>query len=140
MGEIILDMPFIKVWIHLVWATKNRVPLLKQGIRGKIFAHIRKNGKKKNIHKDFINGYVDHVHILISVSPAQTIACIVQLLKGESSYCVNKNNLSENKFEWQDEYFAVSVSETGVSQVREYITNQEEHHRKKKFRKNMVNS
>jgi putative transposase len=55
------------------------------------------------------------------------------LLKGESSYWINKNKLIRQKFEWQDEYFAVSVSESAVNRVRENIKNQEEHHRKKSF-------
>jgi len=76
---------------------------------------------------------LDHVHILVSLNADQTIANIVQLIKGESSYWINKNKLMPQKFEWQDDYFAVSVSESGVNSVREYIKNQEEHHKKKTF-------
>jgi len=57
----------------------------------------------------------------------------MQLIKGESSYWINKNGLTKPKFEWQDEYYAVSVSESILNKVREYIKNQEEHHRKKTF-------
>jgi REP element-mobilizing transposase RayT len=52
------------------------------------------------------------------------------LLKGESSYWINRNNIFLKKFEWQDEYFAVSVSESAITRVREYIKNQENHHKK----------
>lgn len=126
-------MPFIKVWIHLVWATKNREPLLAQDIRQRFFTHIRDNAKTKNIYIDFVNGYVDHVHCLVALNREQTIAKVVQLLKGESSYWINKNKLCKKKFEWQDEYFAVSISESGVNKVREYIKTQETHHAKKTF-------
>jgi len=126
-------MPLLKVWIHLVWATKNRQPVLKKDIREKICSHIKENGKQKNIHVDFINGYVDHLHCLVSLNAEQTISKVVQLLKGESSYWANKNNLCKEKLSWQDEYFAASVSESGVNRVREYIKNQDEHHRKKTF-------
>lgn len=126
-------MPLLKIWIHLVWATKNRAPVLTKDIREIIFKHIKENGKKKNIHVDFVNGHCDHVHCLVSLNAEQTIAKVVQLLKGESSYWANKNNLCEEKLAWQDEYFAVSVSESGVDRVREYIKNQEEHHRNKAF-------
>jgi putative transposase len=54
-------------------------------------------------------------------------------MKGESSYWINKYKLTPEKFEWQDEYFAVSVSEKDVNKVREYIKNQEEHHCKTTF-------
>jgi len=63
----------------------------------------------------------------------QTIQKIMQLIKGESSFWINKNQLTQQKFEWQDEYFAVSVSESFLDKVRNYIKNQEEHHRKKSF-------
>ncbi len=126
-------MAFIKVWIHLVWATKNRKPFLVPDIRQKIFTHIRENAKTKNIHIDFVNGYTDHIHCLVALNQEQTIAKVVQLIKGESSFWINKISICKEKFEWQEEYFAVSVSESGINKVRDYIKNQEEHHAKKTF-------
>ena len=127
-------MGYTKVWVHLVWATKKREPLLnKKDVRQKIYVHIKENAKIKNIYVDFLNGYIDHIHILISLSAEQTISGVVQLIKGESSYWINKNKLIPQKFEWQDDYFAVSVSEFGVNKVRDYIKNQEKHHQKKTF-------
>ncbi len=117
----------------MVWATKRREPVLEKAIRTNLFSHIRENARSKNIHVDFVNGYVDHIHILVSLNSDQTIAKIVQLLKGESSFWMNKYKLTPQKFEWQDDYFAVSVSESGVNKVREYIKNQEQHHAKKTF-------
>ena len=127
-------MPFIKIWIHLVWATKKRALLLTKEMRQQVFKHIKENGVEKGIHVDFVNGHIDHVHCLISLNADQTIAKILQLLKGESSFWINRNNLCKEHFEWQDEYFAVSVSESGVNAVREYIKNQEAHHAKKTFK------
>jgi REP element-mobilizing transposase RayT len=126
-------MPFIKVWIHLVWATKNRKPYLNDSIRQNVFKHIRENAITKNIYLDFVNGYTDHIHCLISLGADQTIAKTVQLIKGESSFWINKVELIEEHFEWQEEYFAVSVSESAVDRVRNNIKNQEEHHRQKTF-------
>nr|WP_228432432.1 transposase [Chryseobacterium cucumeris] len=80
-----------------------------------------------------INGYSDHCHCLISLGSDQNIEKIVQLLKGESSHWINKNKLTLGKFSWQDEYFAVSVSESMIESVRNYIKNQEKHHQKKSF-------
>ena len=126
-------MPFVKVWLHFVWSTKNREPFLTDEIRPKVFRHIRENAKAKDIHLDFINGYVDHVHCLISLGTNQTIEKIMNLLKGESSFWINKNQLCRTKFEWQDEYFVVSVSETNLEAVRKYIANQETHHQRRSF-------
>lgn len=126
-------MPYVRIWVHLIWATKNRAPMLADDSRRKVFAHIKENAPKKNIYLDLINGTSDHVHCLVSLGSEQTIAKVAQFLKGESSHWVNREDLGKTKFEWQDEYFAVSVSESMVNVVREYIRNQQEHHRKKAF-------
>ena len=62
-----------------------------------------------------------------------TVSKALQLIKGESAFWANKNNLLNTKFEWADEYYAASVSESNVDKVRKYIYNQEEHHRKISF-------
>ena len=85
------------------------------------------------MYVDFVNGYTDHVHLLISLNADQCISKIVQLIKGESTFWMNTNNLTAEKFEWQREYFAVSVSESAVDRVRTYIKNQETHHATKTF-------
>lgn len=91
-------MPWVKVWLHFVWSTKNREPFLTNEIRQKIFQHIRENAKEKGIHLNFINGYIDHVHCLISLGTDQTLSKIMQLIKGESAFWINKNNLCKSKF------------------------------------------
>jgi putative transposase len=126
-------MGYLKIWIHLVWTTKNREPILTQDIRQDVLNHIRQNAEKKGIYIDFINGYLEHVHCLIALGSGQTIDNVLMLLKGESSYWINKTKLVKKKFEWQDEYFAVSISQSSLNRVRDYIKNQEEHHRKKSF-------
>lgn len=126
-------MPHVKVWLHFVWTTKNRLPVLTEDIRHQLFEHIRQNAKAKGIFIDHINGWLEHVHCLISLGTEQTISEVVRLLKGESSHWINSNNLVRGKFVWQHEYFAVSVSESGVDKVRDYIRRQEEHHRFKPF-------
>ncbi|HCY39796.1 MAG TPA: IS200/IS605 family transposase [Prolixibacteraceae bacterium] len=127
-------MPFVKVYIHFVWSTKNRVEFLdSSSLRKQVWQHISDNAKEKGIYIDFINGYNDHCHCLVYLSIDQTIQKIMQLIKGESSFWINKQGLTKQKFEWQDEYFAVSVSESILDKVRDYIKNQEEHHKHKTF-------
>jgi putative transposase len=126
-------MPFIKVWVHLIWSTKNRNKIITPDLKYKLYDHIKDNAQKKEIYLDFINGVEDHIHLLISIKAEQSLSKLTQLIKGESSFWVNQNKLLDKKFEWQDEYIAVSVSESMIPKVREYIKNQEEHHRKKSF-------
>ena len=126
-------MPYVRVWIHFVWSTKNWQPLITQAIRPLLIAHVKQNAAKQAIWLDSLNAVVDHAHALISLGKDQTTARVMQLLKGESSRWVNQQNLLPLQLEWQEEYFAVSVSEDAVEAVRRYIQNQEEHHKKKLF-------
>lgn len=119
--------------IHFIWATKNREPLITRELKPILLAHIKENSIKKDIFIDSLNCVEDHIHLLVSLGTEQTIAKAAMLIKGESSYWVNKQNLIKSKFEWQDEYIALSVSKSGINNVRKYIAIQEQHHKKKVF-------
>jgi len=105
-------MPYVKIWIHLIFSTKK---------------------KERVITKELKQKLIEHINMTISLGTDQTIGKVAQLIKGESSNWINKNRLIKNHFEWQDEYIAVSVSESMIDKVRDYIKNQEEHHRRKSF-------
>jgi REP element-mobilizing transposase RayT len=126
-------MSFVKIYVHAVWATKNRLPLLASNIRLKVFEHIKDNARSKSIFIDHINGAQDHLHCLISMNPEQCIADVVRMIKGESSHWINNQKLAREKFSWQEEYFAVSIGESQIESVRKYIREQEEHHHRKTF-------
>lgn len=126
-----MNMSYVKIWIHCVWGTKSRIPFLSAQVKTEVINHIRSNAKEKNIYIDSINGGKEHIHCLLSLDPEQTLSKVIQLIKGESSYWINKNKLTKYKFEWAVEYFGVSVSESQLYKVRDYIKNQEEHHRRK---------
>lgn len=124
-------MAYVKNWLHCVWGTKDRIPYLTDRVRGMLIDHIRLNSKEKKIYIDSVNGYKDHMHCLISLDPDQTLAKVMQMIKGESSFWINKNKLTKYRFKWEVEYFGVSVSESQLRKVREYIRNQKNHHRLK---------
>jgi putative transposase len=126
-------MSYVKIWIHAVWTVKDRQPVLNQGMRQKVFEHIHQNAIAKEIMMEIVNGHHNHVHCLFRLKNNQTIETVMQLIKGESSYWLNKSDLSNLKLNWQKEYFAVSVSESQVEKVKNYIANQEEHHRTKSW-------
>lgn len=138
-------MPYTRILIHAVWATKDRKPLMNKTNKDTLCEHIRDNAKKKNIHLLNVNGWLDHLHCFISLSPDQNILTMMNLIKGESSFWANRNLTFSEKFGWQaclpkgstarrqDEYFAVSVSQSHFDIVNDYINKQEVHHQKKTF-------
>ena len=128
-------MSWVRVYIHMVFATKNRQPFLNTPeLRKNVFQHIKNNAADKDIWLDCVNGYSDHAFCLISLGSEQTISKVAQLIKGESSFWINQNKLTKQKFIWQDDYWAVGVSERHVEKVRNYIHKQESHHSKKTFK------
>lgn len=124
----------IKIWIHGVFSTKDRIPLIKETFEKKLYAHIT-----KHLEKDFdctiriINGTADHVHILFLMSQNFAIQEIFKNIKGESSHWINSQKIIKDKFAWQVGYGAFSVSESNVKSVEEYIRNQKVHHKKQTF-------
>jgi putative transposase len=126
-------MAYVKVWIHAVWGTKNREPLLTKERREQIIAHIRENAREKGIFIDRLNGHTDHIHCLLGLNADLTIAKTLQLIKGESAFWMNKQTITPGKFEWANEYYAVSVSESMLDAVRAYIDNQTHHHTKRTY-------
>ncbi len=124
----------VKVWIHAIFATKDRTSLIKETFEAQLHTHIKEKLEKElDCKVRNINGTEDHIHILFLFSPNYSLKDIFQNIKGESSHWVNDNKLQNYKFEWQDEYIAVSIGHSQVNRVRDYIKNQEEHHRKKTF-------
>ena len=126
-------MPYTKVLIHFIWSTKNRQHLISNDLKPLLLQHIKENSTRKGIFIDTLNCVSDHIHLLVSLGSEQTIAKSAMLIKGESSFWVNKQKLIKTNFEWQDEYIALSVSYSAIDKVRSYILNQEEHHKRKTF-------
>jgi len=126
-------MSYLKIWLHCVWATKNRVPFLRDDIRDEVIYHILDNSRSKGIYIDHINGYTEHLHALVSLGGKQNISDIMQLIKGESSFWINKNKLTSQRFIWQDEFYCVSIGISQLEPIRRYIREQPAHHGKKSF-------
>ncbi len=122
-------MSYVRIWVHLVFSTKNRYPFIKKDIRKQFINHIYSNCKKKEILLASINGYEEHIHCLLSIQKEQSISKMANLIKGESSYWFNKQQFIKEKFNWQDDYFAVYVGESQIDRVKRYIANQDTHHR-----------
>lgn len=110
------------------------MPVLNKDVREQLFTHIKLNAIRNKILIDSINGHTDHVHCLICLRPTQSVSEVAKLLKGESARWLNTQNYpGYQKFYWQEEYFAVSVSESFLPGLRIYINNQELHHQKQSF-------
>lgn len=124
---------FYNIWIHAIWSTKERRPLIDSSMEQKLHQFISEQLKDMGCPVRIINGMPDHIHCLFLLNPQKSIADVIKQIKGSSSHYINQNNLIEEKFAWQTGYAAFSVSKSGVEKVFQYIKNQKEHHQKKSF-------
>ena len=121
-------MSYVSNHVHIVFSTANRLKLISGEIQPKLWAYMAGIAKNHGMYAVAIGGIEDHVHALINVGPNLGIAKAVQVLKANSSRWMNEH--PGVRFEWQEGYFASSVSRSQVGTVRRYIASQGEHHHK----------
>ncbi len=124
---------YYKIWIHAVWATKERTPLIEASVESIIHEYIMEQFAELGCPAKIINGMPDHIHCLFRLNPQKSVADVIKQIKGSSSHFVNQHDLIADKFAWQTGYSAFSVSESAVGVVYHYIQNQKTHHQKKSF-------
>ncbi len=121
------------VWIHLVWSTKDRQPMIRKFFKGQLSTFIKKEALKKGIQIDTVNGVEDHIHVLLRLKSTQSLAEVTNWLKGRSSKWINDNFYRQGEFRWQQGYAAFSVNPDDVRKVRVYIYNQEKRHSRQSY-------
>ena len=122
------------ILVHIVFSTKSRYPFLSEkGIRSEMHAYLGGtcNNLKCQVLK--VGGPADHIHILCRVSRNISIAKLIGEIKRESSKWIKTKGGILTKFAWQNGYGVFSIGKTEVERVLYYISNQEEHHRKKNY-------
>ncbi len=124
---------FNKIWIHAIWSTKERMPLMDIAIEDKVYKFISEQLRNQGCPVRIINGMSDHIHCLFLLNAQKSIAEVIKQIKGSSSHHINANNFIAEKFAWQTGHAAYSISESGVDKVFEYIKNRKKHHGHKSF-------
>lgn len=121
---------------HIVFSTKDRLPLITNDIRSDLHAYL--GGIVKNLEGVplAIGGTTDHVHLLIGLKPTHRLSDLMRELKSSSSEWMNKEK--RKKFAWQTGYGAFTVSPSGIDNVKNYILHQAEHHQRKTYREEYV--
>jgi REP element-mobilizing transposase RayT len=128
-----MGQSLVKNYLHLVFSTKLRAPLIHPPYNTKLYSYL--GGICNNLESQvvIVGGYTDHVHILCMLSKNITLVKLMEELKSHSSRWMKTKDQSLKNFYWQDGYGAFSVNPAEVETVVAYIANQQEHHRKKTF-------
>ncbi|MBC7912850.1 MAG: IS200/IS605 family transposase [Pyrinomonadaceae bacterium] len=124
-----------KIWIHAIWATKERQPWIISSVEKSMYDYMYKQFVECGCPVRIINGMPDHVHCLFLLNPQKSIAEVIKQVKGSTAHWVNKSDLTLDKFSWQTGYAAYSVSESQLEKVYLYLRNQKAHHQKLSFEK-----
>ena len=123
-----------KVVLHITFSTKHRKPFLRSAeLRGALDGYVVGTLRNLKCPSIITRSVEDHIHILCNLSRTITIAKLLEEVKSSSSEWVKKQEQEPADFYWQNGYGAFSVSESNIERVKQYIANQEEHHRKMSF-------
>jgi putative transposase len=117
-----------RLHIHLVFSTKNRLPLLDDGIRDHLHAYMAAVLQNLGCRPVLINSIEDHVHILFDLARTVALSDAVEDVKKSSSKWIKTQGERFSTFAWQAGYGAFAVSLSHVEKVRAYIARQREHH------------
>jgi putative transposase len=123
-----------QVYLQVIFAAKYREAVIKKNWQSQLFGVIGNLINEANCKTIVINGIEDHVHCFIGLKPAISISDLVRTVKAKSSKYINDNELTAQRFEWQEGYGVFSYSQSQINSVYEYIQNQEEHHKKQTFK------
>jgi putative transposase len=121
------------IYVHLIFSTKNRQPLIRPEIEEELRRY--QAGILRDLDSPMIagGGTADHIHILLRLGRKTSIADVVEELKKSSSKWIKTKGPEFSDFYWQSGYGAFSIGQSGIEDVKCYIANQKEHHRKRTF-------
>ncbi len=121
--------------VHCVFSTKNRADLIRNELRESLYAYLFGTARNLKVQMIALGGTANHIHILLPVPPKEPLSFVVRDLKANSSRWMSEQG---PRFAWQDGFGAFSVSPSRVPLVKNYIHNQEQHHRKRSFEEEFV--
>ena len=119
------------ILVHVIFSTKDRHPFITDAVRPGLHSYTAGVLKELDSPALIINSQPDHAHILCSLSKNLALCKLLEEVKKSSSKWIKPNGVPS--FGWQNGYGAFSVSQSNAAQVRNYISQQQEHHRKHSF-------
>ena len=121
-------MPFWRTYYHLVWGTKNHKEIITLRVEPVLFQYLTNKAVENDVLVYAINGWYEHVHMVVSIPPKLSVADTVKRLKGASAYYINEQDLLKEKFVWQRGYGVLTVGERQLEKAIDYVERQKIHH------------
>ncbi len=121
-------MTFWRLYYHLTWPTKDREPLIQPEMEERLFGYTIRKAAELGVYVYAINGWFDHMHVIVAIPPKLAVADVVKRLKGSNSHDINHEMDLDYQFQWQRGYGALSLGEKQRTTAIEYVLKQKEHH------------
>lgn len=122
-------MSYWRLFYHIVWATKERLPLIDPAWEADLHGYIWGKATALECIVHAVGGMPEHVHVVLSIPPKLAVATIVGKIKGASSHHISEQFVLDGMFAWQNEYGVFSFSENALAKIVAYVNNQKKHHR-----------
>ena len=129
---------YTQILYQVVFSPKHRAPVLKKENRGDLFRYLYGILKNRKCHVLQINGVEDHIHLVFSLHPSVALADVVKEMKVASSKFIKEENLFPGFTGWQIGYSAFTYSIEAKDQLVKYVMNQEEHHKLKSYKQELI--
>ena len=129
----IMPQSLVKNYIHITFSTKNRYPFITDSIRDELFNYLGGTCRELESQPIIVGGVKDHVHLLVNLSRKIALMSLIEKLKSHSSKWIKTKGENYKNFFWQRGYGGFSVNPNQIDVVRQYILNQETHHKKVTF-------
>jgi putative transposase len=136
--EIQMAGAYCNLLYHLVFSTKERRPLISAAMKPRLLDYVGGIVRSEGGELLEINAVPDHVHLLVRLHPTRAVADMLRIIKANSSKWANEKFHRGPAFAWQNGYAAFTVSQSQVPRLVPYIRGQEEHHRKRDFRRELI--
>lgn len=127
-----------RIVLHVVFSTKDRAPVITPDLQPRLYDYMGGILRAEGATLFAIGGMPDHIHVLLRMRTDAALADLMRTLKGRSSHWVHETFPEHAAFGWQDGYSAFSVSRSQEAVVKQYIERQEEHHRVRTFRVELI--
>jgi putative transposase len=129
---------YTNILIHALFSTKDRHPWLNPEVKAELFPYLGGTIDHLGGQSLLVNGPANHVHMLFVQPASLSLADLIEKVKANSSGWVKKRWPNCKAFAWQTGYTAFSVSKSQTQRVKQYIENQEAHHRQVSFEEELV--
>jgi len=126
--------PYTQLYIHCIWATWDRLPLIEATIEHRLYAAIAAKCRAIKCTPIAINGTADHIHLLVELATSVSVATLVKEVKGSSSHLVTHEIKPGEFFKWQGAYSAFTIAKSDVDRVKTYVERQKAHHAEGRLR------